>query len=87
MALRTVAGKAVEGIGMSKAYRLLRDAATNPDAVAGTVVYACAKHDYGLARDDTRMTGIVHISVTLDPDGDYPFFTVPEDSISKMEDG
>lgn len=42
----------------------------------GTIVYACAKCDYGCASDDTRHTGRKHISVTLDPDGDYPFFTV-----------
>lgn len=66
-------------------YRLLRDAATNEAAVAGTIVYSCAKHDYGLADDDTRLTGIRHVSVTLNPDGDYPFFTVPEGSIERVE--
>jgi len=66
-------------------YRLLQDATTNKDAVAGTVVYSCAKHDYGLADDDTRMTGVRHVSVTLNPDGDYPFFTVHEDSIERIE--
>ncbi len=43
----------------------------------GTIVYKCAYHDYGLARDDTNHTGIEHISVTLKPDGDYPSFTIP----------
>ena len=66
-------------------YRLLRDAATNEAAVAGTIVYPCAKPDYGLAGDDTRMTGVCHVSVTLNHDGDYPFFTVPEDSIERMD--
>lgn len=45
---------------------------------AGTVVYGLVKPDYGLANDDTRNTGVPHISVTLDPTGDYPSFTVPE---------
>lgn len=67
-------------------YRLLRDAATNETAVAGTIVYPCAMPDYGLADDDTRMTGIRHVSVTLNPDGDYPFFTVPENNIERVED-
>ena len=66
-------------------YRLLRDATTEKTAVAGTIVYPCARCDYGLAEDDTRMTGIRHISVTLSPDGGYPFFTVPEDSIERVE--
>jgi len=66
---------------MSKRYRLMKDATTNTEAVAGTVVYKCAKHDYGLASDDTRMTGVRHISVTLNPDGGYPFFTVPASDV------
>lgn len=44
---------------------------------AGTVVYDCQRHDYGLSRDDTIYTGEEHISVTLDESGDYPLFTVP----------
>lgn len=59
-------------------FRLLRDAANEPEAVAGTIVYGCAHHDYGLASDDTRATGVPHMSVTLNSDGSYPFFTVPE---------
>lgn len=65
-------------------YRMKKDAATEPKATAGTIVYACAHHDYGLARDDTRMTGVPHISVTMNSDGDYPFFTVPEDSVEEV---
>lgn len=46
-------------------------------AKAGDVVYSLRFPDYGLASDDTRMTGIEHRSVTLDPDGGYPSFTHP----------
>lgn len=63
---------------MIEKFRLLKGAATNSEAVAGTAVYSCKYHDYGLASDDSRITGIPHASVTLSPDGDYPFFTVPE---------
>lgn len=42
----------------------------------GTVVYRASRHDYGLSSDDTRMTGIEHVSVSLREDGDYPTFTV-----------
>lgn len=48
---------------------------------AGTQVYRVSKYDYGLANDDSRFTGIPHMSVTLDPAGDYPFFTVAEGEI------
>ena len=47
------------------------------DHPAGTVVYQAKFYDYGLASDDERCTGMPHRSVTLNPDGRYPFFTVP----------
>ena len=50
---------------------------------AGTEVFKCQKYDYGLARDDTNMTGVDHISVSLNPDGDYPSFSVPEADIER----
>lgn len=46
-------------------------------ARAGDVVYTSKGYDYGLASDDTRLTGIEHVSVTLNENGDYPSFTVP----------
>lgn len=60
-----------------ESYRLLKDSQVKSSVKAGTIVYRCAKYDYGLANDDTRLTGIQHTSVTLKPDGDYPCFTVP----------
>lgn len=45
---------------------------------AGTTVYASMGCDYGCANDDSRATGIEHVSVTLKSDGGYPFFTVPK---------
>lgn len=44
---------------------------------AGTVCYESSTYDYGMAREDTYATGEDHISVSLRPDGCYPFFTVP----------
>jgi hypothetical protein len=58
-------------------YRLLADSKIEPTAKAGALVYDCAGYDYGCANDDFRATGIPHRSVTLNSDGDYPFFTVP----------
>ena len=57
-----------------KAYKLLAPRFGRPN---GATVYECMKHDYGCANDDTRATRIEHISVTENPNGDYPFFTVP----------
>lgn len=52
----------------------------------GDIVYQCTKHDYGLADEDTHFSGIVHISVTLDENGDYPFFTVPIHNLEEITD-
>lgn len=61
-----------------KRFKLLKDSLLNEDAKEGCSVYEYIGCDYGLARDDTELTGIKHISVTLDPDGiGTPFFTVP----------
>jgi hypothetical protein len=45
---------------------------------AGTIVYRCKGYDYGIANDDTRLTGKPHSSMTLEPSGDYPSFTIPD---------
>ncbi len=60
-----------------RSYIMLCDSDLENDVRAGDTVYELAAYDYGLANDDTRYTGIAHISVTLKPDGDYPSFTVP----------
>jgi len=63
---------------MSQSYKLR---VARNDVPAGTVVYKSTRYDYGLASDDTRYTGVEHISVTLKEDGDYPFFTVPKHNL------
>jgi hypothetical protein len=60
---------------MIQKFRTLVDRFEHP---AGTVCYECQKHDYGCARDDTLATGEYHVSVTTDPTGDYPFFTIAD---------
>lgn len=52
----------------------------------GAIVYKLMKHDFGLARDDTNMTGMEHVSVTLNRDGDYPSFTIPVDYLSEVRE-
>lgn len=67
-----------------KRYRMLKDSEIEPKAIRGMIVYDCKSWDYGCAHDDTRVTGIEHISVTLKADGDYPFFTVPVNAIEEI---
>lgn len=62
---------------MPQAYKVLKDSKLNPEAKAGTIVYRQSGHDYGLSSDDTRATGVEHISVTLKRSGGYPGFTIP----------
>lgn len=62
---------------MSQTYRVLKDSALCQDAKAGTVVFKQTMYDYGLAADDTAITGIEHISVSLKRHGGYPGFTIP----------
>lgn len=52
---------------------------------AGTICYEARHHDYGLASDDSRRTGIEHRSMTLEPSGDYPAFAVPVDEFKLAE--
>jgi hypothetical protein len=65
------------GRAMPVAFRMIRDSHLQKWATAGTIVYECLDHDYGLAKNDSRQTGIEHISVTLNKYGEGPFFTVP----------
>lgn len=63
-------------------YKLTRDW---HNAKAGDTVYKSAKHDYGLARDDSNHFNEDYISVTHKADGDYPFFTVPERLLERID--
>jgi len=46
-------------------------------AVAGTIVYKHSGSDYGLAKIDSRNSGIEHFTVTLDENVGGSGFTVP----------
>lgn len=63
---------------MSK-YKIINTTmAANSEAKIGDIVYKAIYCDYGCANDDTRSTGLEHISVTYKSDGQYPFFTIPK---------
>jgi hypothetical protein len=66
-------------------YRIKDHGTNSGDHPVGTIVYDLRGYDYGLASDDTRFTGIVHVSVTLKPDGDYPSFTIARDSLERID--
>lgn len=70
---------------LGRKYKVLKDSKIEPKATVGTTIYDCRSHDYGLASGDTRMTGIEHASFTLDPDGDYPFFTMPVSDVKEIK--
>lgn len=69
---------------MINKYRLLEDPDNSSIAHAGDMVYDCKMCDYGSASTDSVMFKEPYISVTLDPEGDYPFFTVPVRQLEKQ---
>ena len=69
-----------------KAFTLRADRSMygGPQAVVGATVYSLRQYDYGAANDDMRLLKKSHVSVTLDPTGDYPFFTVAEADLAPV---
>lgn len=70
-------------IGPRERYRVMETYAIDPHPEAdvllleGQTVYELTEPDYGLAADHTRLMNELHVSVSLSPDGGYPFVTVP----------
>jgi hypothetical protein len=64
---------------MIKQFRVLRvgRGGSAGKVEVGDAVYEQSGYDYGLSRDDSRATGVSHITVTKNSDGDYPGFTIP----------
>ena len=65
-----------------RAFQLLKDRFGH---AAGTIIYEAKGYDYGLASDDARAFGVPHTSMTIEPSGDYPFFTVPDSDFAPVE--
>ena len=63
-------------------YIILRDTDRN---MVGKTVYRASGCDYGCSSDDSRMTGIPHVSMTLDENGGYPFFTMSEYDLKEIQ--
>ena len=68
-----------------KKYKIIRADRAAGEVEVGKFVYDSAGHDYGLASDDTQATGIQHVSVTLNENGDYPFFTIPLEDLTVVQ--
>ncbi|BDU72329.1 hypothetical protein [Mesoterricola silvestris] len=47
------------------------------DHPAGSTVYDLMDCDYGCSAEDSMDSGEDYAAVTLDPTGNYPFFTIP----------
>lgn len=65
-------------------YKLLCDS-TITDAKEGDIVFDYMSHDYGLANADSRLTGVEHTSITLDPAGGSPSFTHPKHQLKEIK--
>lgn len=52
----------------------------------GAIIYDCSLHDYGCANDDTRAFREHYASFTLDPEGNYPFFTLPTRCVKEIKE-
>lgn len=65
-----------------KAFRTTTDGLGGP---SGTICYPLRGYDYGLASDDTRVTGHEHRSYTLKAFGGYPSFTHRVDQMEEVE--
>jgi hypothetical protein len=47
-------------------------------------VYELLQDDFDCAQIESLSTGVPHISVTLDPKGQYPSFTVPLSQVREI---
>ena len=69
---------------MIKKFAIVKASRASAPVREGDIVFKCVKFDYGCASDDTRSTGTPYVSVTADPQGDYPFFTIPLEDLKAL---
>jgi hypothetical protein len=67
---------------ITQAYTLLRP---HWSIRAGKTVFKLKGWDYGCASDDSRATGEKHISITLNPDGSPPGYSVPMHDLEEIK--
>lgn len=69
-------------IESGKVYRLIEGVTS--EIVSGARVTKATGHDYGCAGEDTRLTGVEHVSVEVEGSGG-PFFTTPVANLEPVE--
>lgn len=69
---------------MARRYKVLRVDRSALPVVVGEWLYPGRDH-YGLASDDSRDTGIEHISVSCEMNG-TPYFTIPRMDVEEFDD-
>jgi hypothetical protein len=52
----------------------------------GTICYRLSGWDHGCAYSDSLQSGIAYVSMTLDPNGDYPGFSIPLQNLEPADD-
>ncbi|NEM18276.1 hypothetical protein G3V96_26440 [Escherichia coli] len=65
-------------------YELTRDCFNDRQSKKGVIVYQARVSDYGMASEDSDIMGCTWISVTYDPAGGYPLFTVPKSALKEL---
>lgn len=56
-----------------------------PSLLGSTTVYECLETDFGCALEESLESGVPHLSVTLEPSGEYPFFTCPMTHLREIQ--
>jgi hypothetical protein len=69
---------------MGKVFEVIDGKQCATEVVDGTRVVRNPGYDYGLADDDTRITGVEHISVVREGT-QGPFFTTPVANLREVE--
>lgn len=64
-----------------QAFKVVRSDRSATPVDIGATVYPCKGWDYGCSSEDSRHLGIEFVSVTLEADGGYPFFTIPKEDL------
>jgi hypothetical protein len=70
---------------MIQRYEVLQTAALSGLHV-GEIVYKFRGNDYGIAEDDTELSGFPHICITMDPSGQGEFISVREQDVKLLND-
>lgn len=65
-------------------FKVIRaDRASRPVFAVGDIVHP-GRDNYGCASDDSRFTGVEHIAVSANENGE-PFFTIPREDVEEMD--